>query len=146
MKYEKVLIKSKDDLPKEKMEYYFHDKVLGGVKTFTCPNLSNLVTEFLANDCDWYLQPIPESPAQGMPSDEEVAVKAHQLAEFTGFDKLPNHNVRIEVNCIRMADWFKSRLAPQDRRAELVKFARQFYPNEETINHYVDEYLKETHQ
>ncbi len=45
-----------------------------------------------------------------LPSVTDVGEEAHKLAEFKGFDNKPNWNTKVEVNCLRMARWFKDQI------------------------------------
>jgi hypothetical protein len=55
--FEKVFIKTEDDLPKVKTACYFHDKVMGNVTLYHCPSTVNVMNHFI-NECDWYLRPL----------------------------------------------------------------------------------------
>lgn len=141
--YKKIFIKSEADLPKEEGSYYAHDRSYSNdfIITDFFDKKQHGIFNWLQN-IDWYFQPLPESPAQGMPTDEEIELELKKyLKDF--FDQGEYDNM------VSGAKWFKSRLAPQEElRKELKDFnswmcGKQYDGKIPLIKTCIDEYLKQ---
>ncbi len=135
--YKQIFIESEADLPKE---YGIYNVSWDGIATEPLaydPNSIEGADEYTwIKSIKWYLLPVASEVT--MLSDEEVRTEAKKQSKGMPTEAKRDGYVFGFINC---AKWFKSQISDQQRE-ELIKFAKQFYSDEETCIHNVDEYLK----
>jgi len=74
--YRKVFIKSEEDLPKERYNYYYFVHHVKADNNESAP-FNNELKDYWLDHFDWYLQPIEEQPKTELPTDEEINEEAY---------------------------------------------------------------------
>jgi hypothetical protein len=111
MNYTKKFIKSESDLPAEG-EYFC---MLKNGTPAQC-SFEHIVVEWWMDNVEYYFQSIPESPAQGMPSDEELKMQLHRILS----DYYRRTGYPVESAIADILYLFKSRTARPKIRTDKV--------------------------